>query len=339
MRKLNSVWLFVLFLLPIGCNNTDNANSVIHDASPVFLSPGHMEDWFVEHEFKYRNQSGEAVDLFVKSTTCGCAISKIEDNLLEPGEETSVQVRVNLRYERAKRTETVFIESELSSESGQASFSITADVFPILTPRPFVRTINFDPSKPAQLEKESFQFVAYSAAEMVHPLVCLEVPDPLRCVIGDPSEKKIGDLYRYIFPVELTLANDSSSQIQHSNDQLVFEWNDNRFPITVNYVRQGSVYSKPSMVFLKNTPGDDGDSLDLSVKGSSKFEISKVIYNSDLVSVSRSTPDESLTEHRFTVATSIGENSGAAKKDEMVFVLDGLDQPELAIPVLVFAGN
>jgi len=65
----------------------------------------------VEHEFVLRNAGDEPLEITNVRTTCGCTVAKLADPTIQPGEEATLQAKLNLRGRRGPQNKTIILRT------------------------------------------------------------------------------------------------------------------------------------------------------------------------------------------------------------------------------------
>lgn len=94
------------------------------------------DDTIVNHTFKAKNISTKTVKLVV-AASCGCTVSKLEKDTVEPGEEVPLTASFNPQGRSGQQTKTLTITvTEPAGEFAQQFITITSNVRPLMMVEP-----------------------------------------------------------------------------------------------------------------------------------------------------------------------------------------------------------
>jgi hypothetical protein len=91
------IWLFFC-LCPLGCQAQKNVilSREGKATDPYTWDFGQVKQGEVlEHEFSFKNQTSKILNIKSVNTSCGCTVSQVKKNTLQPGESTSLGVKFN----------------------------------------------------------------------------------------------------------------------------------------------------------------------------------------------------------------------------------------------------
>ncbi len=97
------------------------------DSSRVWDFGEVKEGEILEHVFKLKNDSPQALNVTNVSTSCGCTVSEIAKKTLAPDEETEIKVKFNTKGYKGKTKQFVFVMTE-SPDNPIMQFMIKANV-------------------------------------------------------------------------------------------------------------------------------------------------------------------------------------------------------------------
>jgi hypothetical protein len=82
----------------------------------------------MEHDFTIKNEGALPLQIKDVSTSCGCTVSQVKRNMLQPGESTSLNVKFNSKGYHGPVRQFVYVDTNAPGEP-VIRFVIKADVF------------------------------------------------------------------------------------------------------------------------------------------------------------------------------------------------------------------
>jgi hypothetical protein len=253
--------------------------------SPTILSFDDRDTWVLQHRFKLVNNSSYDMKLKVQGTTCGCTATEIENPRLEIGETANLEIVVAVPYDRAFRTETVFVETGSPNEI--LSFTLCGDVFPAISIKPFQRQLFF-----SELGSVGFDVVVYSKKGQDVDLLEIEKSsDSIKIQFADPEIKDMGSIVRRTFPVKVEVV---SEFLNESN--ITFKSGRNSFPVSVFFHSEPDVTVKPCEILFPRMLHDQNPSekILIDLVGKTSFNVLEVVCDRELVEATVHTDGSNL---------------------------------------------
>ena len=81
----------------------------------------------LKHEFIFKNESSETLNIREVSTSCGCTVSQVKKKTLLPGESTAIEVSFNTKGYSGPTQQFVYVNTD-NLDNPIIKFIIKADV-------------------------------------------------------------------------------------------------------------------------------------------------------------------------------------------------------------------
>jgi Protein of unknown function (DUF1573) len=81
-----------------------------------------------EHDFTIKNETNKPLEIKDVTSSCGCTVSQIRKNILQPGESTSLNVKFNSKGYHGPVRQFVYADTN-DTQNPVMRFVIKADVF------------------------------------------------------------------------------------------------------------------------------------------------------------------------------------------------------------------
>jgi hypothetical protein len=112
------LFLGILFLFVVtGCSAQDNAQ--LPDKSEGEQLDQHTWDFgqveenvILKHEFVFKNESSNVLNIKDVNTSCGCTVSEVKKKTLEPGESTIIGVSFNSKGYSGPVEQYVYVNTD-----------------------------------------------------------------------------------------------------------------------------------------------------------------------------------------------------------------------------------
>jgi hypothetical protein len=276
-----------------GCSNSHQGETPSNTfvAPPMILSFENRDGWLLKHEFKVANASAQNMRLRVQGTTCGCTACKIDKTLLKKGELAKIEMLVAVPYERSHRTESVFIETDTPEKV--LSFTLTGDVFPAISIRPFQRKLFF-----SQLGSRQFDVVVYSEkGRDFDELIVENTCESIRIHIGSAQISDLKSIIRRTYPISFDILS------KFKEETLVkFKFGINSLPVAVFFHSEPNVRTLPfEVLFPRLNPYESRpEKILVELAGKNPFTIQEISYDRELIEVSEET-EGTIPKHQISL--------------------------------------
>ncbi len=252
---------------------------------PTVLSFEDRDSWSLRHQFELKNHSSSEMHLKVQATSCGCTACNITQPVLKPGESSSIDLVVAVPYNRAHRSESVFIETGIPNEIH--SFVLSGDVFPAVSNRPFQRKIFV--TEPGSIE---FDVIAYlKKGNDTGGLAVENDSHSINVQFGPPEIKDMESIVREIYPVKVDIVSAFSDETV-----VTFKSGNHVFPVTFHFHSEPMVTLSPSEVLFPKTSHENvSDRVQIELTGKLPFEVHEVLNDHQRVEVETLTSGPALS--------------------------------------------
>ncbi len=131
--------LLFLFMVTAGCLAEDNAivkstagEEAVQEATkaedPYTWDFGQVKQGELQkHNFILKNESQKTLNIKSVNTSCGCTVSEVQKNTLQPGEETSIGVTFNSKGYSGAVQQFVYVNTD-DPDNPIIKFTIKAEV-------------------------------------------------------------------------------------------------------------------------------------------------------------------------------------------------------------------
>ena len=158
MKKIYLVLGIVLLLSVTGCFAQTNPQAIAELPNPPqqqnLWDFGQVKEGLIlKHDFILKNDSQKALKITGTHTSCGCTVSKVEKNILLPGEETLIGVKFNSVGYSGPIEQYVYVNTD-DAQNPILKFTVKAQVIKS-TNGPYA-TWNFGKVKEGQVVNHNF---------------------------------------------------------------------------------------------------------------------------------------------------------------------------------------
>lgn len=134
MKRIFFILLFPLLIIS-GCFAKDNAavkptdeQEAINRGDPYTWDFGQVKEGELQkHTFILKNESEKTLNIQNVNTSCGCMVSKVENNTVAPGEEIPVAVTFNSKGYSGAVQQFVYVHTD-NVDNQVIRFTIKAEV-------------------------------------------------------------------------------------------------------------------------------------------------------------------------------------------------------------------
>jgi hypothetical protein len=121
--KYKIIYILIIFFLILGSLNScvykkeatavSNLAGKIEKIDPYLWDFGQVQEGRVlQHTFKLKNDSPKVLNIKDASTSCGCAVSKVEKKVLFPGQSTSIAVQFNTKGYAGPVQQFIYVQTD-----------------------------------------------------------------------------------------------------------------------------------------------------------------------------------------------------------------------------------